>query len=146
MDLLIVCIDAGLSIEMSLDRVSREFYVTDPDFGIHLAIITLEMRAGRRLHEALQHFSERVNIEEARSLATLFRQSEELGTSVTRTLRVFSAEMRDRRIITAEEKANQLPVKMLFPMALFLFPVSLVIVLVPVLITIIKMFRSIGPG
>ncbi len=146
MDLLIVCVDAGLSIEMALDRVTREFMVTNPDFGVHLGIITLEVRAGRPLHEALVHFSERVGIEEARSLATLFRQSEELGASVTQTLRVFASEMRERRIIRAEEKANQLPVKMLFPMALFLFPVSLVIVLVPILMTIIQMFRTIGPN
>ncbi|NRP26388.1 hypothetical protein XMM379_003104 [Aliiroseovarius sp. xm-m-379] len=145
MDLLIVCVDAGLGIDAALDRVSREFLVTNPDFGTHLSIIVLELRAGRPIHEALSNFATQVNLEEARSLATLFRQSIELGSSVGKTLRVFSAEMRTLRIVRAEEKANALPVKMLFPLAVFLFPVNLVIVLVPVLIGILKMFMTLTP-
>ncbi|UWQ06765.1 type II secretion system F family protein [Aliiroseovarius crassostreae] len=145
MDLLIVCVDAGLGIDAALDRVSREFLVTNPDFGTHLSIIVLELRAGRPIHEALTNFATQVNLEEARSLATLFRQSIELGSSVGKTLRVFSAEMRTLRIVRAEEKANALPVKMLFPLAVFLFPVNLVIVLVPVLIGILKMFMTLTP-
>ncbi|UWP87839.1 type II secretion system F family protein [Aliiroseovarius crassostreae] len=145
MDLLIVCVDAGLGIDAALDRVSREFLVTNPDFGTHLSIIVLELRAGRPIHEALSNFATQVNLEEARSLATLFRQSIELGSSVGKTLRVFSAEMRTLRIVRAEEKANALPVKMLFPLAVFMFPVNLVIVLVPVLIGILKMFMTLSP-
>ncbi|THD82445.1 type II secretion system F family protein [Aliigemmobacter aestuarii] len=146
MDLLIVCVDSGMSIEAAIDRVAREFLPTRPGFGRHLSIISLEIRAGRPLHEALNNFSQRLNLEEARTLAVLFRQSQELGTSVVKTLRVFSAEMRQMRLIKAEEKANALPVKMLFPMALFLFPVNLVIVLVPVMIALLKMFTTMSPG
>lgn len=146
MDLLIVCVDSGMSIEAAIDRVAREFLPTRPGFGRHLSIISLEIRAGRPLHEALNNFSQRLNLEEARTLAVLFRQSQELGTSVVKTLRVFSAEMRQMRLIKAEEKANALPVKMLFPMALFLFPVNLVIVLVPVMISLLKMFTTMSPG
>lgn len=146
MDLLIVCVDAGLSIEAALDRVTREFLVTDPDFGTHLSIVAIEVRAGRTLHQALFNFAERINLEEVRSLAILFRQSVELGASVSKTLRVFSNEMRQQRIIKAEEKANSLPIKMLFPLGFFLFPVNLVIVLVPILIAIIKMFMTLTPG
>ena len=79
-------------------------------------------------------------------LATLFRQSQELGASVAKTLRVFSREMRQKRLIRAEEKANSLPIKMLFPLAAFLFPVNLIIVLVPVMIQIMKMFLTMTPG
>lgn len=146
MDLLLVCVDAGLSIEAAIDRVTREFMHTNPDFGLQLSIISLEIRAGRRLHEALNHFAERIGVEEAKSLAVLFRQSEELGSSVSKTLRVFSAEMRTMRIIRAEEKANSLPIKMLFPMALFMFPVSLIIVLVPILMSIIEMLIQMAPA
>lgn len=146
MDLLIVCVDSGLSIEAAIDRVAREFIVPKPDFGKHLAIITLEVRAGRPLYEALQNFSDRVRLDEARSLATLFRQSQELGSSVVKTLRVFSTEMRQLRLVRAEELANSLPVKMLFPMAAFLFPVNLVIVLVPIMITILNMMVTLKPG
>jgi len=146
MDLLIVCVDAGLSIEAALDRVAREYLLTQRDFGIHLAIITLEVRAGRAMHEAIRNFAERINLEEARSLAILFRQSEELGSSVRQTLRVFSREMRQLRITRAEEKANSLAVKMIFPLALFFFPVNLIIVLVPVIMSILDLFFSLNPG
>ncbi|WP_417733462.1 type II secretion system F family protein [Roseovarius sp.] len=138
MDLLLVCVDAGLSINAAFDRITREFLVTTPDFGVQLSIISLEIRAGRPLHEALNNFSERIAVEEARTLAVLFKQSEELGASVSKTLRVFSAEMRQTRLVKAEEKANALPIKMLFPMAFFMFPVNLVIVLLPIGMVILK--------
>jgi tight adherence protein C len=146
MDLLVVCVDAGLSIEAAIDRVARDFLLTKPVFGRHLSIIGLEVRAGRPLHEALMNFSDRVRLEEARTLATLFRQSQELGASVVKTLRSYSNEMRQLRLIRAEEKANALPVKMLFPLAVFLFPVNLVIVIVPIMITILRMFETMKPG
>lgn len=145
MDMLIVCVDAGLSIEAAIDRVAREFLQTNPVFGTHLAIISLEVRAGRPLHEALGSFSQRVRLDEARTLATLFRQSQELGASIVRTLRTYSKEMRQQRLIRAEEKANALPIKMLFPMAAFLFPVNLIIVLVPIIITVVGLLSNMRP-
>jgi tight adherence protein C len=147
MDTLIVCLDAGMSVEAAIDRVSREFLKSSTkDFGLHLAIMMLEMRGGRRLRDALALFSKRLRIEEAQSLATLFRQSEELGASVTKTLRVFSQEMRDKRMIRAEEKANALPFKMLLPLAAFLFPISVLIVLIPVLMRVISLLKSMAPS
>ena len=143
MDTLIVCLDAGLSIEAAVDRVSLEFLKSSKrDFGLHLAIMMLEVRGGRRFREALANFAKRLRIQEAQSLAVLFRQSEELGSSVTKTLRVFSQEMRDKRMIHAEEKANLLPLKMLFPLATFLFPMSLLIVITPVMLKIIVLLQS----
>lgn len=144
MDMLIVCVDAGLSVEAAIDKISREFLKTHHDFGIHLSVMMLEVRGGRRIRDALMNFSQRLNIEEARALAILFRQSEELGSSVTKALRVFSKEMRDTRLLKAEEKANALPVKMLFPLATFLFPMSLLIVMVPIMMTVLKMLVSMG--
>jgi tight adherence protein C len=146
MDLLVVCVDAGLSIEAAIDRVARDFIKTKPVFGRHLSIIGLEVRAGRPLHEALMNFSHRIRLEEARTLATLFRQSQELGASVVKTLRSYASEMRQVRLIKAEEKANALPVKMLFPLAAFLFPVNLIIVIVPIMITILRMFQTLSPS
>ena len=146
MDTLIVCLDAGLSIEAAFNRVSMEFLDSSrKDFGLHLSIMMLEIRGGRRLRDALSNLADRLQIDEARSLAVLFRQSEELGASVTTTLRVFSQDMRDRRIISAEEKANTLPLKMLFPLAVFLFPISLLIVLVPILLVVIQTLISVAP-
>lgn len=146
LDLLIVCVDAGMSIEAALDRVAREFLRTKPSFGLQLAIVSLEVRAGRPLYEALGNLAARINVEEVRTMAVLFRQSQELGTSIIKTLRVYSKEMRQNRLIQAEEKANALPVKMLLPLAGFLFPISLLMVLVPVLIRIVNMFMTMKPG
>ncbi|OHV19183.1 type II secretion system F family protein [Rhizobium sp. RMa-01] len=146
MDMLIVCLDAGMSIEAAANRVAREFVDKRQDFGLHLSIMMLEVRGGRRLREALANLAIRLRIDEARALSVLFRQSEELGTSVTQTLRVYCKEMRDIRIVRAEEKANALPVKMLLPLGAFLFPVSLIIVLVPVVMRVISLLISMNPG
>ena len=146
MDLLLVCVDSGLGIEAAIERVTREFLLTTRDFGIQLSIVNLEIRAGRPINEALQNFSRRINVEEAHTLAVLFKQSQELGASVSKTLRVFAREMRQMRLIRAEEKANALPIKMLFPMALFMFPVNLIIVLVPIMLIILKMLAGLTPS
>lgn len=146
MDMLIVCLDAGMSLEAAANRVAREFVQKQQEFGLHLSIMMLEVRGGRRLRDALANLATRLRIDEARVLAVLFRQSEELGTSVTQTLRVYSKEMRDLRIVRAEEKANALPIKMLLPLGAFLFPVSLIIVLVPVVIRVINLLSGLRAG
>jgi len=146
MDMLIVCLDAGMSLEAAANRVAREFVQKRQDFGLHLSIMMLEVRGGRRLREALANLATRLRIDEARALAVLFRQSEELGTSVTQALRVYSKEMRDLRIVRAEEKANALPIKMLLPLGAFLFPVSLIIVLVPIVIRVINLLSGLRAG
>lgn len=138
MDMMIVCTDAGLSIEAAATRVSREFLTTEKLLGVHLCIMMLEVRAGKRFREALSNFADRLEIAEAKSLAILFRQSEELGSSLTQALRVYSAEMRQLRMLRAEEKANALPVKLVLPLAAFLFPVTMVIVVVPVMMTLLR--------
>lgn len=146
MDILIVCADAGLSLEAAVARVAKEMLMTNREFGIHLHILVLEVRAGKRLREALTSFADRLVLDEARSLATVFKQSEELGSSLTHTLRVFSHEMRRARITRAEEKANALPVKMIFPLGLFIFPVMLTVVLFPVLLTLFKLVQQNMPN
>ncbi|OCP20899.1 MULTISPECIES: type II secretion system F family protein [unclassified Ensifer] len=146
MDMLIVCLDAGMSIEAAANRVAREFVHKRQDFGLHLSIMMLEVRGGRRLRDALANLATRLRIDEARALAVLFRQSEELGTSVTQTLRVYSKEMRDLRVVRAEEKANSLPIKMLLPLGAFLFPVSLIIVLVPIVMRVVGILTGLKPG
>jgi tight adherence protein C len=136
MDLMIVCTDAGMSLEAATDKVATELAFTHKTLGLHLKIMTLEIRAGRPLRDALSNLAERLKMDEAKALAVLFKQSEELGTSLTQTLRVYSAEMRDKRIIAAEERANALPVKMVLPLGLCVFPVVLVMVLLPVWVRI----------
>ena len=134
MDMMITCADAGMSLEAAVERVSQELAGTHKWLGIQLTIMNLQLRAGKPLREALRELADRVGLDEAKALAVLFRQSEELGTSLTDALRVYSAEMRDQRILQAEERANSLPVKMTIPLGLCIFPVVLMIIMLPVII------------
>ena len=106
-----------------------------------MAIMAAEMRAGRSFVEALATLAERLMIVEARSLAALLRQSVELGSDVGEALRLFSDEMRSRRLLLAEEHANKLSVKMILPLALFILPVVLMVILLPVVIRLLNAFK-----
>jgi tight adherence protein C len=134
LDLMVVCVDAGLSLEGALDRISGEIMRQNRHLGTNLLLLGAETRAGRSLIDALASFAERLGLDEARSFVAMLRQSIELGTDVGDALRVFSNEMRDRRLLRAEERANQLPVKMVGPLGICIFPVILGLVLLPVII------------
>jgi tight adherence protein C len=131
MDLLVVCADAGLSMEAALDRVGRELALSYPSLGANIHMATLEIRAGRSLSEALEHLGDRLGLEEARSFAMLLQQSEELGASMTEALRVYSDDMRHKRLSRAEEKAYSLPAKLSVPLILCVFPVLIVVIMLP---------------
>jgi tight adherence protein C len=132
MDLLVVCADAGLSMEASLDRVGRELADSYPSLCGNIHMANLEIRAGRTMTEALEHLADRLSLEEARSFATLIQQSDELGSSITEALRVYSDDMRHKRLSRAEEKAYGLPAKLSLPMMVCIFPVIFVVILLPV--------------
>jgi tight adherence protein C len=134
MDLLVVCADAGLSMEAALDRVGTELGVSYPSLAGNIHLTNLEIRAGRTISEALEHFGDRLGIEEARSFATLIQQSAELGSSITDALRVYSDDMRHKRLSRAEEKAYSLPAKLALPMMICIFPVLFVVILLPVFV------------
>jgi tight adherence protein C len=134
MDLLVVCADAGLSMEAALDRVGRELADSYPSLGANIHMATLEMRAGRALSETLEHLGDRLGLEEARSFATLLQQSEELGSSMTDALRVYSDDMRHKRLSRAEEKAYSLPAKLAIPLILCVFPVLITVIMLPVFV------------
>ena len=132
MDLLVVCADAGLSMEASLDRVGRELADSYPSLSANIHMANLEIRAGSTMTEALEHLAERLGLEEARSFSTLIQQSDELGSSITEALRVYSDDMRHKRLPRAEEKAYSLPAKLSLPMMICIFPVLFVVILLPV--------------
>jgi tight adherence protein C len=131
LDFLVVCVDAGLSLEGALDRITVEMIKQDRVLGSHLMMMGAEMRAGRSTVEALNSLSERLGFPEARSFALVLRQSVELGSDVGEALRIFSDEMRDKRLMRAEENANKLPVKMVAPMACLIFPVIMAEIMLP---------------
>ncbi len=134
LDLMVVCVDSGLSLEATLDRISGEIARQNQHLGSNLLIMGAETRAGRGTIDALASLADRLGLDEAHSLVAILRQSIELGTDVGQALRIFSDEMRDRRLMRAEERANALPVKMVLPLGLFIFPVILGLVLIPVLL------------
>jgi tight adherence protein C len=140
MDMMITCADAGMSLEAAVERVGTEFAATHRHLGVQLSILTLQLRAGKPLREALREMGDRMGLEEARALAVLFRQSEELGTSLVDALRVYSEEMRTQRMLRAEEKANSLPVRMVLPLGLCVFPVVMAIIMIPVILRLRGVF------
>lgn len=136
MDLLVVCADSGLSMEAALDRVGRELGDSYPSLTANIHIANLEIRAGRTLKDALERFADRLALEEARSFATLINQSIDLGSSITDALRVYSDDMRHKRLSRAEEKAYALPAKLSVPMMVCIFPVIFVVILLPVFVRV----------
>jgi len=137
MDLLVVCADAGLAMEASLDRVARELGDSYPSLSANIHMTNLEIRAGRTMTEALEHLGDRLGLEEARSFATLIQQSEELGSSIGDALRVYSEDMRHKRLSRAEEKAYALPAKLTVPMMVCIFPTLFVVILLPVIVRLV---------
>jgi len=136
MDLLVVCADAGLAMEASLERVGRELGPSYPALSTNIHMTNLEIRAGRTLTEALEHFAARLGLEEVKSFATLIQQSAELGSSITDALRVYSEDMRHKRLSIAEEKAYALPAKLSFPLMVCIFPVLFIVILLPVIVRV----------
>ena len=134
MDLLVVCADSGLSMEAALERVGREMGDSYPSLSANIHITNLEIRAGRSLKDALERFADRLALEEAQSFATLINQSIDLGSSITDALRVYSDDMRHKRLSLAEEKAYALPVKLSVPMMVCIFPTLFVVILLPIFI------------
>ncbi|MDB5472413.1 MAG: pilus assembly protein [Caulobacter sp.] len=131
LDLLVASVEAGLSLDTAVNRVAEEMGRRYPNLAAHLRFLTLELRAGKARKEAWGAFADRLGIEEARSLATMLRQAEEMGTSLGETLAVFSDDMRSKRMLRAEEKAMALPAKLMVPLILFIFPCLLGVLILP---------------
>ncbi len=142
MDLLVACVEAGLSLDAAVQRVGEELELRHPVIAGHMRTLSLELRAGKARKLAWRGFADRMALEEAGSLATMLRQAEEMGTSLGQTLRIFSADMRQRRILHAEEKAMALPAKLTLPLILFVFPVLLGVLTLPAVVKLQGVFAT----
>jgi len=131
LDLLVASVEAGLSLDAAVSRVTDELARRYPNLVVHLRILVLELRAGKARKEAWSALADRLGIDDARQLATMLRQSEEMGTSLGDTLTVFSQDMRSKRMLRAEEKALALSAKLTLPLILFIFPCLLVALMLP---------------
>ncbi len=140
LDLLVVCVDAGLGVEAALERITSEIGKQSREFAVNLTWLAAETRAGRSLTDALENFADRISLDEARSLVLALRQSATLGSNLAHALVVYSADMRERRLLRAEAEANKLPVKIMAPLGLLIFPVILLVVALPALVRLVPIF------
>jgi tight adherence protein C len=138
MDMILVGVEAGLSLPASIKHLCEEFADAHPIIAEQFRIVALEFQAGKSRPDALASLARRMDVQEARVFATMIAQSETLGTSLASTLRVLADEMRRDRMLRAEAKAMELPVKIAIPLVLFIFPALLSVIMTPVIIRIIR--------
>ena len=131
MDLLVACLESGLGLDAALLRVSEEIKGRYPVLHTNLDIMNLEIRTGRLRHDAMMNFANRINLDAAKALTLMLKQAEDMGSSIGKALRVFSEDMRAKRMLIAEEKAMALSAKLTVPLILFIFPTIMAILLVP---------------
>lgn len=138
LDLMLVCVEAGLGMEAAFDRVGREMLHSHPLVAQMLSVVTLELRAGSTREEALRNMANRTQVTEIRSFSTLLIQSDKLGSSIGETLRVYASEMREKRRMRAEEKAHKLPVLLSIPLVACMLPVMIGVLMLPAIIRVLR--------
>jgi tight adherence protein C len=138
LDLMTVCVEAGLAMDAAIARVGDEMRLTSPALADEFHLANLELRAGASREQALRNLALRSGVEEVDSLVTMLVQSDRFGTSVADSLRIHSESLRTKRRLRAEETAAKIPVKLLFPMIFFIFPSLLLVLLGPALIAIFR--------
>jgi len=140
LDLMVVCVEAGLGLDQAISRVGEEIKIGYKDLGDEFQLVSLELRAGFSREQALRNLSERTDIDEIRSLIALLIQTDRFGTSVGQALRVHSDSMRMNRRLRAEEMAAKLTVKLMLPLIVFIFPSLMVVIIGPGAIKLIRNF------
>jgi tight adherence protein C len=142
LDLLVICIEAGLSLDQAVARTADELSLAQPAISDEMAFVVLEQRAGLPRSDAWKHFAERTNVESVRNLVSVLVQSEKFGTSIAKTLRVHSDTLRTQRRQTVEEQAAKTTVKLVFPLVFFIFPSLFLVTLGPAAITVMESFNK----
>ena len=138
LDLMLVCVEAGLGLESAFSRVGMEMTRSHPLLAEQLGSVVLELRAGRSQEDALRRMADRAGADEIRAFATLLIQSHKLGSSIAQTLRTYAGEMRERRRMRAEEKAHRLPVLLSIPLVTCMLPVMIGVLMLPAVIRTIR--------
>ena len=144
LDLLVICIEAGLSLDHATARTAVELKHAQPEVCDELNIVVLEQRAGRPRGDAWKHMAERTDVDCVRNLVTMLVQAEQFGTSVAKTLRIHSDTLRTQRVQAVEEAAAKTTIKLLFPLVFFIFPSLFVVVLGPALLSIMDSFKGLN--
>jgi tight adherence protein C len=142
LDLLVICVEAGLGLDQATARTSQELMKAQPAVADELSIVALEQRAGRPREDAWRHMAERTDVDTVRNLVSMLVQSEQFGTSIAKTLRIHSDTLRVQRIQQVEEMAAKTTIKLIFPLVLFIFPCLFLVVLGPVGILMSESFKE----
>ena len=138
LDLMVVCVEAGLGLDQAISRVGHEVKQGHPDLGDEFILLNLELRAGLSREQGLRNLVNRTDLDDIRSLVALLIQTDRFGTSIGQALRVHSDSMRLKRRLKAEERGAQLPVKLMIPLILFIFPALMVVIIGPGAISLIR--------
>ena len=144
LDMLLVCIGAGHGLDQALKRVADEFAKINPTLAAELTIINDELRAGKARVAVMRDFSDRLNVSDITNFTTVLKQSDEFGVSMGDTLRVYAGEMRHKRVMRAEEKANLMPVKLALGSILFTVPPTMLVMAGPSLVMIMRSLSGMG--
>lgn len=140
LDLLIVCVEAGSSLDQGVLKTSEELYVSYPALADELKTLNIEVRAGKPRLEAFRNLSTRTGLDDVRALVAMLVQTDRFGTSVAQALRTLAQTLRTKRRQRAEEKAAKIGVKLVFPLVFFLFPAFYVVTLGPAIIQFVRVF------
>ena len=138
LDLMLVCVEAGLGLEASFSRVGMEMVTSHPLLSEQFGAVVLELRAGRSHEDALRRMADRAGVDDIRAFATLLIQSTKLGSSIAQTLRTYASEMREKRRMRAEEKAHRLPVLISIPLVACMLPVMIGVLMLPAAIRVAR--------
>lgn len=143
LDMMLVCVEAGQSLDQAIIRVSKELRAGFPDLADEYELVSYEMKAGKDKTQVLRDMSERCGVPDVSSFVTVLIQSQQFGTSIAEALRVYASEMRDKRVMRAEEKANTLPTKMTLATMMLTVPPLLIILIGP---SIYEIYTMLGGG
>jgi tight adherence protein C len=142
LDLLVICIEAGLSLDQATARTAEELKGGQPELCDEFGVLVLEQRAGRARSDAWKHLAERTGVDSLRNLVSVLVQSEQFGTSVAKTLRQHADTLRSQRIQKVEEMAAKTSVKLVFPLVFFIFPALFLVTLGPAVILMMEQFKT----
>jgi len=140
LDLLVVCVEAGLALDQAFMRVTQELRIVHPELCEELDLVNAEIRIGRTRLEALRELGDRTGVEDIKSLVAMLVQTDRFGTSIAQSLRVHSDELRTKRRQRAEEMAAKATVKMIPPLVFFVFPALFVVILGPAVVSLYRHF------
>ncbi len=144
LDMMVVCVEAGLGLNAALQRVGREMEIVELDLSEELAITNREIRAGKPRDEALRNLGDRTGVSDVKSLVAMLVQTDRFGTSIADSLRVFADSMRTKRRQRAEELVAKAAIKLIFPLLLFIFPALLIVLMGPAIIKLSDLFNAMG--